>query len=138
VYRTSPYEVNFYEYRRWLRPPAELVTQQVQKQIKMAALCKRVHAFGFDSYADYILLGEVTMFDQWYEDKNTSLVQVGIQYRLLDSETEQILWIDNIESTATVPSLVFNVDTVKGFESALQKNIQQMLAAIEDVFAQKQ
>ncbi len=138
VYRTSPYEINFYEYRRWLRPPTELVMQQVRKHIKMAALCTRVHTFSFESYADYIIQGEITMFDQWYQDKNTSLIQVGIQYQLLDSETEQILWIDNIETTATVPSLAISIEIVKGFESALQRNIQQMLIAIENVFAQRQ
>ena len=30
VFRTSPYEVNFYEYHKWLRPPEELVADQIE------------------------------------------------------------------------------------------------------------
>lgn len=137
VFRTSPYEVSFYEYHRWLRPPTELVTEQVQHDLKMAGLFDWVHTFGFESYADYTLRGKIIMFDQWYKENQTSWVQVGIQYQLIDSEDGRILWMDSVETTATVSDMEI-LEIVKGFESALQKNIQHILLAINNAFAQKQ
>ncbi len=137
VFRTSAYEVNFYEYHRWLRPPAELVSEQVQKLFMASGLFERVHAYAFEAYADYIIRGKILMFDQWHNEDNTSTVRVGILYQLIAPEEERIIWMDNVETTATVPSLEL-VETVKGFESALQKNIRQALGAFDHAFAQRQ
>ncbi len=77
------------------------------------------------------------MFDQWHNEDNTSTVRVGILYQLIAPEEERIIWMDNVETTAAVPSLEL-VETVKGFESALQKNIRQALGAFDHAFAQRQ
>ncbi len=137
VYRTSSYEVNFYEYRRWLHLPTDLVTGQVQRLFTSSGLFERVHAYAFEAYADYIIRGKILMFDQWYSDDTTSSVRVGILYQLIAPEEERIIWMDSVETTAAVPGLEL-VETVKGFESALQENIRQALAAIDHVFAQRQ
>lgn len=135
VFRTSPYEINFYEYRRWLRPPTEMVREQIVKLFASSGIFQRVHADTFESYADYILRGKVIMFDQWLTAENTSSVQVEIQYQLIDSERKHLVWIESINTTATISDLAI-IETVKAFESALQDNIQQAIATIDHVFAQ--
>ncbi len=136
VFRKSPYEVNFYEYHRWLRPPTELVTEQVHKLLGASGLFQRVHTYNFDSTPDYLLRGRILLFDQWYDDKNSS-VQIGIHYQFLDFAQEQILWSDVIETTASIPTLNI-VETVKGFESAVQENISQAFTSIDKVLAHKE
>ena len=134
VFRTSAYEVNFYEYHKWLRPPAELVTKQVYKLFASSGKFQKVHTSPFDMRSDYIMQGRIMMFDQWYNGE-TSTVQIGIQHQLIALENEQVVWMDTIETTAAVSSLGI-VETVKGFEAALQKNIQQAITAIDGVFAE--
>ncbi|GAK55431.1 hypothetical protein U27_02265 [Candidatus Vecturithrix granuli] len=136
VFRKSPYEVNFYEYHRWLRPPAELVTDQVQKLLKVSGLFQQIQAYTYDSTPDYLLRGRILLFDQWYNGKGSS-VRIGIHYQFVELAQEQILWSDVIETTATVPTLNI-VETVKGFESAVQENISQALASIDKVLAHKE
>ena len=136
VFRKSPYEVNFYEYHRWLRPPTELVTEQVKKLLRTSGLFQQVHAYTFDSTPDYLLRGRILLFDQWYNGKGSS-VQIGIYYQFVELAQEQILWSDVIETTATIPTLDI-VETVKGFESAVQENISHALASIEKVLAHKE
>ncbi len=78
VFRTSPYEVNFYEYHKWLRSPEELVAEQVLKLVSAAGMFQNVHAQAFESYSDYILRGRIKMFDQWYSEETSSVrVRLG-------------------------------------------------------------
>lgn len=135
VFRTSPYEVNFYEYHRWLRPPTELVTERIHKTIDAAKMFAQVYTSGYEAYADYVLRGKITMFDQWYAGK-TSEVRLEIEHQLFDLKRNQILWTTVITTTSTTSSLEI-VETVKGFEAALQDNIRQTLAAL-DLFLSQQ
>lgn len=134
VYRDSPYEVNFYEYHKWLRSPEKLATDQALKLIAATRMFKRVHARPFQVYADYVLQGRMIMFDQW---RNTTppYVRIQIEYQLMEPQEERILWTDRIDTTANITSLAL-VDTVKGFETALQENLLRALSALEPVVSQ--
>jgi ABC-type uncharacterized transport system auxiliary subunit len=135
VFRTSPYEVNFYEYHKWLRPPEELVTNQIVKLVSAAGMFQNVHARAFEAYSDYIIRGKIKMFDQWYKEDKTSFVQVHLEYYLIASEEEQIIWTDTVKTTADISNLNI-VETVKGFETALQENILQALTSIDSTLSQ--
>jgi len=136
VYRMSPYEVNFYEYHKWLRPPEEMVTEQVLKLVSSAGMFRNVHSSAFESYSDYIIRGRIKMFDQWYRE-GISSVRVQLEYHLIAPQEEQIIWMDTVETTTNVPKLEI-LETVKGFETALQENILQALTAIDEVLHQRE
>ncbi len=136
VFRTSPYEVNFYEYHRWLRPPAELLQERVVKLLTTSALFQKVHAYAFESFADYSLLGRIVMFDQWYNEDKTASVHVGITYQLINPEEQNLVWSDTITVTTPTSSLGV-VETIKAFELALHENILQAIAAIDQVLSQE-
>jgi ABC-type uncharacterized transport system auxiliary subunit len=128
--------VNFYEYRRWLRPPTELVTEQVLKYLQTSDLFSSVYGEDVDSPVDYVLQGRILMFDQWYNDENTATTQVGIRYQLLDLEREQmVFWTEVIETSATTSNMEI-LETIKTFEEALHTNILQAITAIERVLDQ--
>lgn len=131
VFRTSPYEVDFYEYHRWLRPPTELVTDQVRKLLASSGLFQRVQPYTYETEPDYVIRGRILMFDQWYIGTSSS-IQVALQYQLMQFLSAQVIWEDTIETTVSVSTLEV-VETVKGFESAVQKNILQAIAAMEKV-----
>jgi ABC-type uncharacterized transport system auxiliary subunit len=136
VFRTSVYEISFYEYHRWLRPPTELVTEQVLKHARASGLFRNVLAGGFDASARYVLDGRVLMFDQWYTGQNRSTVRVGVRYRLSAPELEEgVLWDETIETTADSPNMEI-LEVIKAFETALHDNIMQAFAAIDRVVAQ--
>ncbi len=135
VFRTSPYEVNFYEYRKWLRPPTELVTEQVFRAFKTSGKFQDVRQY--ESGADYLLQGRIVMFEQWYEDQQASTIHVGIRYALMTLDEERIIWADTIETSETTPSLDI-LETIQAFETALQHNIQQAIASLEQAFDHKQ
>lgn len=136
VYRTSAYEVNFYEYRRWLRPPTELVTGETLKQLNASRLFSSVREGTFEAATRFVLEGQVLMFDQWYTESKRSTVRVGIRYRLSDPALEQdVLWDETIETAAPTPTME-TLEVVKAFELALHENILQAIAAIDRVVTQ--
>jgi len=42
VYRQSPYQVQFYHYRRWVAPPKKIVTEKVLKQFQASGVFANV------------------------------------------------------------------------------------------------
>ena len=137
IFRTSAYEISFYEYHRWLRPPTELVTGQILKQLNASSPFHTVQESNFDASTRYVMEGRVLMFDQWYTEQKRSTVRVIVRHRLLDPEQEQdLLWEETIETTAETPSMEI-LEVIKAFETALQENIRQALAEIDRVVAQQ-
>lgn len=136
VFRTSPYQVAFYEYHKWLRPLEELVPDHIMNIVSARAMFSHVHDQAFELAADYILLGEISMFDRW-DTSTPSVARIQITYQLIHVQSDSIVWMDTIDSTAQITSLEFVVDTVKGFETALSENIQQALTAIDEVLSQQ-
>jgi ABC-type uncharacterized transport system auxiliary subunit len=133
VYRVSPYQVNFYEYHRWLRPTNDVVTDQVLNVLEAMHLFKRVHAQPYDIPSDYVLQGQIKMFDQWAET-TPPVVRIQIDYRFLAAQSERVLWAQRIDTTVPLASLGL-VDTVKGFESALQENLRQALSELAEILS---
>jgi len=140
VFRKSPYEVAFYEYRKWLRPLPQLVSSKVLQEAAASGMFSRVHGQAFQVAATYILIGKISMFDRW-DSPNSSEVRVQIVYQLLDSYGEQIIWTDAIETSAPVLDLesveATVLATVTSFETALHENIQQALEAIHNAVSRQ-
>lgn len=135
VYRLSPYEVNFYEYHKWLRSPEDLITERVVKLLSSTDMFRRVQTQVFDTYPDYALLGRIKMFDQW-DEGTTPFVRVQIEYALTVPREERILWMHTVDTIETLSSPAI-VETVKGFETALHNNILQLLFEIHGVLSQQ-
>jgi ABC-type uncharacterized transport system auxiliary subunit len=135
VFRTSPYEVNFYEYHKWLHLPEDLVTEQVLKALSAARLFQAAYLDAFDFPVDYVLRGQIKMFDQWYES-DTSWVRVILHYTLFTPEDNTILWTATVETRSDIADVSI-VETVKGFEDALHDNVRQALIAIDQVLSQE-
>ena len=132
VFRTSPYEVNFYEYHKWLRPPTDIVTETVRQQIAAARLFRAVQ--DDDARTDYLLRGRILMFDQWYIEQRSSEIRIEIRYQLQEAEDERTIWTETIATKATTPSLDI-LGTIQAFETALQQNIRQAITGMEHALA---
>jgi len=135
VFRPSSYEVSFYEYHRWLRPPVDLVAEQAQALFTKANLVQKV--FVGAGGAEYVLQGRLLMCDQWYTAQRTSSIQVVIAYQLVRAEDAETLWQTVVETTATTATVEI-LETIKAFESAVQGNLTQTMTALDQFFAQPQ
>jgi ABC-type uncharacterized transport system auxiliary subunit len=63
-YRSSGYEVGFYEYSRWVEPPAEMVRRALINALRSSNLFISVVSMGQDSSPNLTLQTTITSFDQ--------------------------------------------------------------------------
>ena len=135
VFRTSPYEISFYEYHKWLRPLGELLAEQTLKVMASAAMFPQVQPYVPELTSDYILRARIKMFDHWYSAQQ-SFVQVVIQYQLTTTKDERPIWRERIATTAQITNLQV-IEIVKGFETAVHDNILQALTAMDGVLSRQ-
>jgi ABC-type uncharacterized transport system auxiliary subunit len=144
VFRRSPYEVNFYEYHKWLQPLEKLVAEQVFKLASATQMFRHVHNQAFGTYANYIIHGNINMFDFWYSPTG-SFVRIQIEYQLIAAKEDQIIWMQMMDTTREVEMLDITesitsshiVEIVKVFEAALHDNIIQALTLMDGVLSQQ-
>lgn len=144
VFRRSPYEVNFYEYHKWLQPLEKLVAEQVFKLASATQMFQHVHNQAFGTYADYIIHGSINMFDFWYSPP-TPFVRIQLEYQLIAAKEDQIIWMQMIDTTREIETLDLTepvtsshiVEIVKVFEAALHDNVVQALMMMDRVLSQQ-
>ena len=91
VYRNSPYEVQYYHYRRWIAPPHKLVENAVLEKCQSSGLFQRVTPLGNDMYPEYILSGRIKAFEEWDEGESW-FGNVKIYFELEKVDSGEIIW----------------------------------------------
>ncbi len=91
VYRSSPYEVQYYHYRRWVAPPRKLVEEAVLNQIRAARAFERVVRVPTLEPVDYVLRGNIKAFEEWDEGE-AWFGHVQIEFELFDPERDEVVW----------------------------------------------
>jgi ABC-type uncharacterized transport system auxiliary subunit len=130
VYRDSPYEVQFYHYRRWITQPEKLVTEKVFRQYRAAGRFQRVVRIPSVYKVDYILKGRITAFEEWDEGDSWFGV-VTIEFQLHSLESNELVWEKAIsEKTAAQQKDPANV--VKAISESLKKVVDQSISEVAE------
>ncbi|MGH1365754.1 MAG: ABC-type transport auxiliary lipoprotein family protein [Calditrichia bacterium] len=95
VYRDSPYELQYYHYRRWAAAPRKIVHDQVLKQIQSSGAFENVIGLPSTAIPDYILQAKVNALEEW-DEANAWYGNVSIAFELLDVKTRKIVWRKDI------------------------------------------
>ena len=93
VYRSSPYDLGFYEYSRWAEPPDEMVRRALKNIAGRSGLFRRADFSDLlpPGMADLILEGEIVAFDQSVEGEKT-YAACELSLFLLDAANSSPLW----------------------------------------------
>lgn len=91
VYRNSPYEVNFYYYRRWVAPPKKLVTEEVYQHFKKSGMFAKVVRTPAVTPVDYTLGGQIQAFEEW-DASDGWFGLVSVQFQLRSSGNNEVVW----------------------------------------------
>ena len=91
VYRSSPYEVQYYHYRRWVAPPRKLVADAVQQQFSASGAFRRVVSSTAGEPVDYLLRGKINAFEEWDEEE-AWFGSVAIEFVLYDADNGAVIW----------------------------------------------
>ncbi len=130
VYRESPYQAQFYNYRRWVAAPKKLVTENVIKQYQKAGIFQRVVRIPSAYKINYILRGDIQGFEEWDDgDQWFGVVTVG--FRLQEVSSSEIVW-ENVVSESTLASKKAPVAVVQAISESLNRVVHTSILQIND------
>jgi ABC-type uncharacterized transport system auxiliary subunit len=90
VYRTSPYQLDFYNYHRWAAPPTEQVADWTRRYLRAAALFASVYPTGEGS-ADFALGGRIRQFDE-IDNEQSWDATLSLDFWLTGADQRKPLW----------------------------------------------
>lgn len=91
VYRTSEYEVGFYEYSQWVEQPAEMVRRALLDALKDSGMFKRVDPVDVVVNPDLTLQSTIVGFDQ-VVTKNGNFAECELTMELLRGNSGPQVW----------------------------------------------
>jgi len=129
VYRQSPYEAQFYHYRRWVAPPRKIVTEKVLRHYQRSGTFERVVRSPSNQKIDYLLKGNILAFEEWDQSESWSGI-VTLEFALHDTETNDIVW-EKVLSEKTAVSEKKPVEVVRAISESLNRVIATSLHEVE-------
>lgn len=91
VYYSSPNQVGFYDYHRWIADPASMLREDVARRITQAGLFSDVQMLPARGESDYFLRGRVLHFEEVDHDDGVS-GRAGLELTLVRSRDRHVLW----------------------------------------------
>ena len=129
VYRQSPYQVQFYHYRRWVAPPKKIVTEKVLKQFQASAVFANVVRIPSATKIDYTLNGEIQAFEEW-DEGGIWYGLVTIEFKLQNTDLE-IVW-NKVFSEKTTIERKNHIEIVKAISRSLDKVVRSSIEEIKN------
>ena len=120
VYRSSPYQVNFYHYHRWVSKPADMVTTLTRRALQQSNLFSTVYPTP-DAPADMRLGGVVRQCEEIDQPQSWQAV-LSIDVWLSRSRNASPFWFETY--TATQQAAKRNPAAVA---EAMSRNLQEIL-----------
>ncbi|MFQ5601883.1 MAG: ABC-type transport auxiliary lipoprotein family protein [bacterium] len=131
VYRYSPYEVQFYHYRRWVAPPKKIVAETVHKHYRASGVFKRVVNLPSTFKIDYILKGRILAFEEWDESQAWFGI-VTLEFQLHNSANNEIVWEKTITEKTPAASKA-PVGVVQAISESLNVVVKKSIEEIRTV-----
>jgi ABC-type uncharacterized transport system auxiliary subunit len=129
VFRDSPYEIQYYHYRRWVAPPRKLVKEKIVEQLKSSGDFKNVVSLPSTHHLDFVLAGKIKAFEE-LDQENSWYGLVTLAMELRHIESGEIVWED-VFSEKTEALKKEPLEVVKAISISLQKVIERARKGIK-------
>jgi ABC-type uncharacterized transport system auxiliary subunit len=96
VYRTSPYQLNYYYYHRWAATPGLLLTDALRRGYAETGRFSSVTA-GQMGRSDVILSGHIAAIEEVDVTEEKWFGRIVLELRLRDARTGDVLWSRVVE-----------------------------------------
>jgi ABC-type uncharacterized transport system auxiliary subunit len=128
VYRETREQVGFYEYHRWAEDPRDVIQSALLEQLRTRGTFSRIVPFDGRTRVDYIIRGSLERLEE--VDFNGVTVHAKISARLIEAETNRVVWTGDAENSGEVTA--GEVRSVVGrMSEAVQSSIQQLASQMD-------
>jgi ABC-type uncharacterized transport system auxiliary subunit len=133
-YRTSEYQIGFYEYSRWAEPPPEMVWRALYSALKDSGLFEKIDPSDIAWNPDLILQSAILNFDQVVE-KDGEFAECALVMELLMRDTGKPVWA---KQTAVRVKQEKRGMFVAAMSEAVAKAVTESIADMEESSALKE
>ncbi len=132
IFRPGSHQVDYYQYRRWSDPPADLVTQALLAHLRRTGLFRSVSTLQGAPRSDYVLRGRVDHLEEVNSDENVS-VHVTLALEAVDTKTRAVVWSGS--GNYANPVAEHSVEgIVKEINEGVHQNLQQLTTSLASYF----
>ena len=123
VYKTSPEQIGFYNYHRWVADPREVVTNAVTERLRASGNFTQVKPYDGRSDIDYVLSGRIEKLEE-VDYEGGIKVEVAISAQMTNLATGAAVWTNTVDEVGTVgqrdvPAVVSEMN--RTMERAIEK-----------------
>ena len=123
VYRSSPYEFDFYHYHRWVTKPADMLTTLTRRSLQQSGLFTTVYPTP-DARADLRLGGVVRQYEEVDQAQSWQAV-LSIEVWLSRSQEPAPFWFQSYSATRLATKR-----NPAAVAEAMSQNLQDILARL--------
>jgi ABC-type uncharacterized transport system auxiliary subunit len=123
VYKTSPEQIGFYNYKRWAIDPREVLTGAVADRLRASGNFTQVKLYDGRSDVDYVLTGRLEKLEE-VDYEGGVKVEVAISAQMTSLGTRATVWTNTVDEVGTVdqrnvPAVVSEMN--RTMERAIEK-----------------
>jgi ABC-type uncharacterized transport system auxiliary subunit len=129
VYKTSPEQIGFYAYHRWVTDPREAVTNAVVDRLRANAAFARVQPYDGRPDASYVLSGRLEKLDEFDYDGGVK-VEVALSAQMTSVATGATVWTNVVSEVGNV-----NKRDVPAVVSEMSRTMERAIKELLDPIA---
>lgn len=129
VFRDSAFEIQFYHYHRWVKPPEMMITDKLVAGLRSSQLCKNVARTPVLFPADFVLKGELLALEEWDEGANW-FGRVRLGFSLVDWHSREIVWQQEFSRQLPVAPHT-PVAVVQALNTGIDQCLQELVTALK-------
>jgi len=123
VYRSSPYQLDFYNYHRWAAAPAEQVTDWTRRYVRGTGLFAKVFPTP-EGNADLVLGGVIRQIEEVDHEQTWEAV-LSIDFWLARADQRSPFWFQSYTATQQAAKR-----TPAAIAEAMSRNLENMLSRL--------
>ena len=124
VYRSSPVELDYYEYHRWAGRPASVLTTALTDRLRAQNVFSNVLAFDGRTKTDYLLRGSLQRLEE-VDSSGSVSVRVEMTAEMIEVKTNRAAWSASCSQGGAV-----KVGEVKAVVEEISRGADACLAQI--------
>lgn len=125
IYRESPVEVKYDHYRRWAARPAQLVTDEIIRQIDSKRLFENVISVPATARVDYVLRGKILAFEEWDRGEQW-FGKVAFKVELYEASSRRLVWSGDFDCETPAEKRL-PVSVVQAISQSLHKCVEKLM-----------
>ena len=130
IYKPSPYEIKFDNYRRWIELPSEMLTEQAVAHLRASGFFRAVYQHLPNTRDFYALKAQVTAFEE-INQPGKHVARVALWIDIEDNKNKKIVWSGPLQEEVVINGGEESI--LRAMSEATRKVFDDIVAVFESL-----